>query len=81
MNRASSLMIVANACVLWNGIHLSELVKELNEEGLDFEPADLEHVSLYAFEHIISYGQYFFDFRRKERKDALIEAHNLSVSA
>ena len=81
LNRASSLAILANACVLWNAIHLSELVKQLKKEGFDFEPGDLEHVSLYAFEHIIPYGQYFFDLRRRERKDALIEAHNLSVSA
>ena len=35
LNRATSLMIVANACVLWNAVHLSELVKELKEEGFD----------------------------------------------
>ena len=77
LNRASGLMILANSCVLWNAIHLSEVVKELKEEGFDFEPDDLRHVSPYAFEHIIPYGQYFFNLRRKERKDALSEAHNL----
>ncbi len=77
MNRASSLMIVANACVLWNAVHLSQLIKEPREEGFDFEPDDLRHVSLYAFEHIIQYGQYFFNLKLRDRKDALSNAHAL----
>ena len=77
LNRASSLMIVANACVLWNAVHLSELVKELKEEEFEFEPDDLRHVSPYAFEHIIQYGQYFFNLKMRDRKDALSNAHEL----
>ena len=77
LNRASSLMIVANACVLWNAVHLSQVIKELREEGFDFKPDDLRHVSLYAFEHIIQYGQYFFNLKLRRRKDAFSEAHEL----
>ena len=47
-------------------MHLSELVKELKEEGFEFEPDDLSHVSLYAFEHIIQYGQYFFNLKLRD---------------
>ena len=58
-------------------MHLSELVKELKEEGSEFEPDDLKHVLLYAFEHIIQYGQYFFNLKLRDRKDALSNAHAL----
>ena len=77
LNRASALLILANACVLWNSVHLSELYEELQAEGLDFRPEDFRHVSPYAFEHIIPYGQYFFDLRRKERREAYSKAQRL----
>ena len=77
LNRASSLMIIANACVLWNAVHLTELYHQLVAEGFDFKPEDFRHVSPYPFEHIIPYGQYFFNTRRKERRDAFEDAQNL----
>ena len=75
LNRASSLAILANACVLWNAVHLSEVYQQLQSEGFEFEPTDFLHVSPYAFEHIIPYGQYFFNLRKKQRKDAFSKAH------
>ena len=63
LNRSSSLMTVANARVLWNVVHLSEVIKKLREDRFNFEPDDLKHVSLYAFEHITQYGQYFFNLQ------------------
>lgn len=77
LNRASSLMIIANACVLWNAVHLTELYHQLIAEGFDFKPDDFLHVSPYAFEHIIPYGQYFFKTRRTERKNAFADAQTL----
>ena len=50
LNRASSLVILANACVLWNAVHLTEVYQELQSDGFEFEPEDFLHVSLYAFE-------------------------------
>jgi TnpA family transposase len=76
-NRASALLILANACVLWNTVHLTEVAKRLKEAGVDLKPEDFEHVSPYAFDHIIAYGQYYFDFRRKDRQGAYTEAHYL----
>ena len=63
-------MIIADACILWNAVHLTELYHELVAEGFDFKPEDLRHTSPYAFEHIIPYGQYFFKKRLTERRDA-----------
>jgi len=77
LNRASALMVLTNACVLWNAVHLSEVFQRLQAEGFEFEPEDFAHVSPYVFEHIIPYGQYFFDLRRKERRDALKNARRL----
>lgn len=76
-NRASALLILTNACVLWNTVHLTEVAKRLKESGVDLRPEDFEHVSPYAFDHIVAYGQYYFDFRRKERERAYTEAHYL----
>ena len=72
-------MILANACILWNAVHLSEVYQELQSEGFEFEPEDFHHVSLYAFGHIIPYGQYFFNLRRKDRKDAFRKARDTVV--
>ena len=70
-------MILANTCVLWNAVHLSELYRQLRSEGIDFRPEDFRHVSPYAFEHIIPYGQYFFNLRRKRRQHAFSKASQL----
>jgi TnpA family transposase len=76
-NRASALLLLANACVLWNAVQLSEVFQRLRAEGFEFQPEDFVHVSPYAFEHIIPYGQYFFDLRRKDRRDAFSNARRL----
>jgi TnpA family transposase len=70
LHRASALLILANSCVLWNSVKLSEAVRELRAAGIHFSPEDFHHVSPYAFEHIIPYGQYFFNLRRRGDDDA-----------
>jgi hypothetical protein len=77
LNRASALLILANACVPWNSVHLSEIYQELKSKEFEFLPEDFRHVSPYAFEHIIPYGQYFFNLRRKVRRDAFSRAQSL----
>ncbi len=77
LGRASALLILANACVLWNSVHLSELYHQLQSDWVQFQPEDFRHISPYAFEHVIPYGQYFFNLRRKERKDAFAKARQL----
>ena len=77
MDSVVSLMIIANACVLWNAVHLTELYHQLVAEGFDFKPEDFLHTSPYAHEHIIPYGQYFFRKRRSERSDAFSEIQML----
>jgi len=77
LQRASALLILGNACVLWNAVRLSEMAADFKRIGLQFTPEDFRHVSTYAFEHIVPYGQYFFNLRRKDHEDAFTRAKGL----
>jgi TnpA family transposase len=76
LQRASALLILGNACVLWNAVRLSEMVQEFRRIGLTFTREDFRHVSPYAFEHIVPYGQYFFNLNR-DQEDAFHRAKGL----
>jgi TnpA family transposase len=77
LNRASALVVLTNACVLWNAVHLSEVIQQLREEGFEPSREDFRHVSPYAHEHIVPYGEYHFDLRRRDRQDAYVNARQL----
>lgn len=77
LNRASALLILANACVLWNSVQLTHAVKALRDQGLKIDPEDMRHVSPYAFEHIIPYGIYLFRNRGKEDQAVYAKAQQL----
>jgi TnpA family transposase len=81
VNRASALLFLANACMLWNGVHLSQIYQQLRAKGVECRPEDFRHVSPYAFEHTIPYGQYFFNRRQKERSDAFSSALDCRIGA
>ena len=53
------------------------MYQDLQSQGFDVLPEDFRHISPYAFEHIVLYGQYFFNLRRKQRKDAFTRARQL----
>ena len=74
LNRASALLLLANACVLWNTVRLSEIYKQIKKEGLPCEPEDFRHISPYAYEHIIPYGEYVFRRRPDEGQEAFEKA-------
>jgi TnpA family transposase len=77
LHRASALLVLANSCVLWNSVRLTEVVQELRTANIHFSPEDFRHVSPYAFEHIIPYGQYFFNLRKKGEDDSFSKARGL----
>jgi TnpA family transposase len=77
LHRASALLILANACVLWNAVHLTETARQLKELGIRFTPEDFRHISPYAFEHLVPYGQYFFNLKLKDRLEAYSRAKDL----
>jgi hypothetical protein len=77
MNRASALLFLANACVLWNTVRLSETYAKIREEGRPCDALDFRHVSPYAHEHIVPYGDYVFRKRSEEGRDAFDRARQL----
>lgn len=77
LNRASALLLLANACVLWNTVRLSEMYKQIKKEGLPCEPEDFRHISPYAFEHILPYGEYVFRKQPGEGREAFEKAKQL----
>jgi TnpA family transposase len=77
LNRASALLFLANACVLWNTVRLSETYKKLREAGLPCDPEDFRHVSPYAHEHIVPYGEYVFRRKPEEGREAFDRARQL----
>lgn len=77
LNRASALLVLANACVLWNAVHLTEFVQKLRAEGIEVPPEDFRHISLYAHEHIVPYGEYTFSLKNRDRQDAYLNARQL----
>lgn len=77
LNRASALLFLANACVLWNTVRLSEMYKALKLEGWEINADDFRHVSPYAYEHIIPYGEYQFRKKPDEGREAFENAKKL----
>ena len=73
----SALLLLANACVLWNTVRLSEMYKQIKQEGLPCEPEDFRHISPYAFEHILPYGEYVFRKQPGEGREAFEKAKQL----
>lgn len=61
-------------------MHLTERLEILRAEGMEIDPDDLRHISLYAYEHILPYGEYAFDFRRRSRTGALVKARRFRLS-
>lgn len=68
-NRASALAIVASMAALRNAVYMTAAVKRARTEGLDFKAEDLWHVSPYAYEHVIPYGRYVFNLKRRRGRD------------
>jgi len=76
-NRASALTVLANAVVLWNSVQQTRVIKLLRAEGYKPEPQDFQRISPYAHEHVLPYGQYIFDMRRRRNRNAFVQAHVL----
>lgn len=77
LNRASALLLLANACVLWNTVRLSEIYKQIKKEELPCSPEDFRHISPYAFEHILPYGEYVFRRQPEEGREAFEKAKQI----
>lgn len=76
-SRASCLAVLANVVILWNSVHLTTQLKALRAKGIEVLPEDFRHVSPYAYEHVLPYGQYVFDLRKRHNREAFVQAQKL----
>jgi TnpA family transposase len=77
LGRASALLFLANACVLWNTVRLSEMYRALKVEGWEIDSEDFRHVSPYAYEHILPFGEYRFRRQPGEGREAFENAKRI----
>lgn len=50
--------LLTNAVIFRNALDISEIVRQLLEEGWEIDPEDLAHISPYLTEHIKRFGEY-----------------------
>ncbi|MDX3231346.1 Tn3 family transposase [Streptomyces sp. ME19-01-6] len=50
--------LLTNAVIFHNALDITEIVRQLLEEGWTIEPEDLAHISPYLTEHINRFGEY-----------------------
>ena len=64
--RASSacLNLVTNAVIVFNTVHITQIVQELRAEGHEIKDEDLEWVWPTRHGHINFLGKYFFDAQK-----------------
>ena len=60
MNKASCLSLLSNAILIWNTVHITDVVKRLREKGHQIQDKHLAGVSLMLYKHIIVNGTYDF---------------------
>ena len=65
MNKASCLSILSNAILIWNTVHIAEIVKQLRRNDHMIPDEDVAHISPMMHKHIIVNGTY--DFSGKKR--------------
>jgi TnpA family transposase len=74
MNKATCLGLLSNAALVWNTVHMSRIIDQLQASGEMITQEELARISPLAFSHIIPNGAYFtgrkseeHDEERKER--------------
>ena len=71
MNKATCLSLLSNAVVVWNTVHMAQIVEQLRAQGETITDDELARISPLAFAHVIPNGTYFAQStplaRREER--------------
>jgi len=60
MNRASCLSLLSNAILVYNTVHISNLLEQAQAAGQVFPPEAIAHVPPLLFDHVIVNGMYDF---------------------
>ncbi len=61
LNKVSCLSLLSNAVLVWNTVHIPQIVDRLRTSGEEVLDADLARVSPLSHAHIIPNGTYNFD--------------------
>jgi len=59
MNKATCLSLLSNAVVVWNTVHMAQIVAQLRAQGETITDDELARISPLAFAHVIPNGTYF----------------------
>lgn len=68
---ARMLNLLSNIVMVWNTIYLQEILKHLQNEGLNIHEDDFTHISPAPFEHINRLGKYIFNDEIKLEENGL----------
>ena len=71
MNKASCLSLLSNAILVWNTVHISNIVSRLREDGHTIPDKHLAKVSPLLNKHVIVNGMY--DFTHRQRKPVQVQ--------
>src|SRR5262249_18079631 len=59
MNKATCLSLLSNAVVVWNTVHMAQIIEQLRAQGETITDDELARISPLAFAHVIPNGTYF----------------------
>ena len=59
MNKATCLSLLSNAVVVWNTVHMAQIVEQLRAQGETITDDELARISPLAFAHVIPNGTHF----------------------
>jgi hypothetical protein len=65
MNKASCLSLLSNAILVWNTVHISNIVDRLKKDGHSTPDEHLARVSPLLHKHVIVNGMYDFAYRQR----------------
>lgn len=58
-NKATCLSLLSNAVVVWNTVHMAQIIEQLRAQGETITDEELARISPLAFAHVIPNGTYF----------------------
>jgi TnpA family transposase len=68
MNKATCLSLLSNAALVWNTVHMSRIIDQLQASGETITDEELARISPMAFAHITPNGTYFVQGAHSQSK-------------
>ena len=70
-HQVGCLNLLTNAIIVWNSVYMGEVLNQLEQEGQEVNPEDLQHVWPLRSEHINVYGKYEFNLEAAQLRAGL----------